>query len=193
VQINFYDTSLVGSSVFFSSNSITGILVKLGGLLTLQRKQKLNTWTHVGTIVLQDNGKLGLLEALRPTVVISDLEKRIKTCKDQMVLKVLDNPSKQKINKLERSLYSMVYKYEGTPYNTLGAILAGVDVVDDESNLSKWLDNVLNRIKPAMHCSYLDAKLKQECCIIPYSINCSECTPEDNFNFGVYSETIILK
>lgn len=179
---NFSDESFVGSSIFFSSNTIIGKIVKLGGFFDRINGLRMNEFSHVGTIVMQENGRLGLLEALKPYVIINDLEERINTCEDKMVLCKLDDNAQEKIHIMNGSFKRIVKKYNKQPYNTLGALLAGIDMLADTSVLSK----LFAKFRKPMHCSYLDAIIKQECCIIPPDINCAECTPQDNYNFNIY-------
>lgn len=179
---NFSDESFVGSSLFFSSNTLIGKIVKIGGFFDRINGLRINEFSHVGTIVMQENGRLGLLEALNPVVIINDLEERINTCTDKMVLCKLDDNAQEKVKIMNGSFKRIIRKYNGQHYNTLGALFAGFDMLADTSVLSR----LFAKLRKPMHCSYLDAIIKQECSVIPPNINCAECTPQDNYNFNIY-------
>jgi len=178
------DNRLVGSSLFFSSKGVIGTIVKLAGFFDFKRGFKMEKWSHVGTIVMQENGRLGVLEALNPVVVINDLEKRVKSCKDKMVLCRLDNKSYCKLTANMDVFNSNVLQSVGKKYNTFGAIASGIDIFPDNS----WLSKQFSKFKKTMHCSYLDSLLKQNCEIIPEEQNISEVTPSDVYMCDIFDE-----
>ena len=73
--------------------SIIGKIILLAGFLDWKRGFKKDEYSHVATIVMQPNGKLGIIEALIKGVVINDLETRIKNSKDSIILCVLNDKS----------------------------------------------------------------------------------------------------
>ena len=138
---------------------------------------------------MQENGRLGILEALKPIVVVNDLEAKTNNCKDKMVLCKLKKENQQIIeNKMEK-FNSCVNFYVGQKYNTLGAVLSGIDLLPDNSFLSRWL----NKFRKAMHCSHLDSEIKRVVGILPENTLTKEITPQDCYEMNIWSEKIIIK
>jgi len=187
--MDYTDKSLVGSSILFSSSSIIGKIVKLGGFFDRINGFKPNEWSHIGTIIIQENGKLGLLEALTPVVVASDLEKRIKKCNDKMVLCKLKPSYQEKFQQKEEKLKSCINFFVGQKYNTLGAVLSGIDILPDNSRMSRWL----NSFRMSMHCSHLDAEIKRVVGVLPKDTITKELTPQDCYEMEIWSEKRVLK
>lgn len=183
MKIDYRDKSLVGSSLFFSSNSLVGFVVKLGGFFDKINGFKMNKWSHVGTIVMKNDGKLGLIEALEPIVVINDLQERIESCKDKMELCILKPHLRQLVKDNIEHFNKMVNEFVGEKYNKLGAVISGIDIIKDESKVSKWF----SKKRHVLHCSYLDGMLKKSCGVLPADTNCKELTPQDNYQEDIYN------
>lgn len=187
--IDYTDRNLIGSSIFFRGTSLVSWGVRLGGFFSLRDGfMKLSQFSHVGTIVLQDNGRLGLLEALQPKVIINDLEERITNCKDKMVLALLTDENRGKILANYEKFKADVDYYLGKDYTTVGALLAGLNILD-HSSIRKWYE----KKDKTIFCSFVDTRLKQNRKVIPYTIDCTELTPDDDFKLDIYKNIIILK
>lgn len=183
------DETLIGSCIFFSSNTPVSFIVRLAGFLDRKRGAKLEQWSHVGTIILKEDGRLGLLEALSPTVVINDLEERINSTNEKIILCRLTSDNRKKIKNNIPLLNALVNKYNGLKYNYIGAILAGIDL----TKYHRIISAVAAIFKSPTHCSHISSEIYKQLGIYGEDIIPREMTPQDMFETTIFKERILLK